>query len=313
MINVMRYALAAGALALGCAVAPSASAMAAPARPLPAATALTAPRPLKKAPAFQKRAPLYTLTVSPTQSFPTASDELVPGGTASNNQMFVDGSLFINVAPRVRIFEKMINHADVGGARYKNGRPDYGGFGRDTENQEGLSWDFARDLSLDLAYRERHRVCCPAATDVKSGRYFTGVLGGITYTFGPRTRIGKPFKAYAEETFVNHHLVSSVKIPKGQSDFGKRTLFKGSIAAQFELFGQQRVVPWVEYQNFSTIFDNNLVPSHTNRSIVGLQIKGTRYVSYKAYMKNDHQYGAGADVPHSVNLYLTASFKFTGE
>ena len=312
MTNVMRAALATSALALGFTAAASTIAAAASA-PVPAATATpaAAPRAIRKAPPLHKRPPLYTLTLSPTQSFPTASDELVPGGTLGNNQVFVDGSLFVQVAPRVRVFEKLINHADVGGARWKNGRPDYGGFGRDTENQEGLAWNFAPDLALDLAYRERHRVCCPSGS--VSGRYYTGVLGGITYTFGPRTRIGKPFRAYVEETYVNHHLIAGVKIPKGQHDIGKRTLFKGSISAQFEVFGQQRVVPWVEYQNFSTLFNNNLVPSHTNRSIVGIQIKGTPFVSYRAFMKNDHQYGAGADVPHSVNLYLSASFKLSGD
>jgi len=264
---------------------------------------------------LKRREPLIVLDVRPTQSFPLSADERSLPGQPTDNEIVLDGDLFIALKPHLHAFIKYDNPAEIDGATYKNGVRTYPGYNRDERTSEGFSWDFPHGLALDVGHRERHRTCCPGAGDptVAAKRFYTATYAGVTYVFGPNSMIGKPFRVYAEEMFVNHHHDIGVPIPPGPYDEGKKTVFQYWMRGQFELFGQQKVVPYIEYQNFTGFFAMDVVPAHTSRTFTGLRINASKLLAYDVHIQNDHNYAPTPNSGHNVSLYVDAIFKYVSD
>jgi len=252
---------------------------------------------------------LIDLTLSLARGFATGPDQLVLPGQLNDTELLPAGALLINLTPRFSLFERRTNHADVSGRIYKKGKPTYSGLGYDIEYDTGASYDVTKDLNLDVFDRVRWRTCCPSAGDAenKQPRLERAFVTGATYRFGPKTVVGKPITAHLEGVLVDHHLDLGTKVPTGTNPPGSLLVYRSSLFFQVPVFGSQ-FVPFIGFEHFMDYFDNNLVPSTTNRSDYGFRLKGTSFVSYRVYVQNDHQTNPGGNVPHKVTLYTEASF-----
>ena len=320
-LRVVPWSLALASLALPAAAqqAPGDPAAAPPsivAGPLaPAAQPTTAPNPAsERGSAAARRGrrpkrPRWDLTLTAEQAFPTGADQLVPPGTLNSNQILPAGELRYNITPRLNAFVLRRNHFDVGGRQYKGGKPSYGGFALDIEWDEGLGYAVSRDLAVSEEYVYRYRNCCPNAGDPANNkpRVLQGPRTNVTWTVGPETIVGRPLRLHAEGTYVDHNLDLGVGLPAGTPVLGNTWVYKLTAYLNVPVLGQKKFVPYVGVEHFDDFFNNQTVPSTTNRSEYGVNIRGNGYMSYRAYVKNDHQTNPDGDVPHKVDLYLEAS------
>lgn len=259
----------------------------------------------------KKRKPLLNFSLNVEKSYALGADQLTPPGTVNDNQVLLGGALDVNLTPRLRAFVSRSNHFSVSGRRYKKGKPDYSGAGWDLEYDGGLSFAASKDLTLLEEYVYRYRVCCPNAGDPRNSkpRILQGPRTQITYLAGPQTRIGRPLRLRAEATYAIHHLDLGFGLPAGTPVLGNTWVSKVSAYLSVPVYGQRQFVPFVGVEHFSDFFDNQRVPSMTNRTEVGFRLRGTPFVSYRAYVKNDHQTNPGGDVSHKVMLYFVTTFK----
>lgn len=285
----------------------------------------------RERPARVSRREPFSIEVSPFGYMPTGSDQLAtsPGnyeygpsksgkltatplvspGTPAVNQIFFDGQAQFRITSRLRAFYRRVNHASIDGKR--NGK--YGGGAWDLESQEGLAYGgLLPGLTVDAFYRERHRIYGSNNVGTSTPRFYTGVSMGVTQVFGGETIVGRPYRLYVEATDVDHHLDAGVPIPPGQFDLGKHVIYRLAFRTQVPVYGQNKVVPYFEAINFEDYFNNNLQPSHTNRQIMGVAVRGTRYVGWDFYVKNDHQYDPLGDVPHNVGIFAVMHLKYGG-
>ena len=260
----------------------------------------------------RERTPLIELTLSPQQSWALGGDQLTPRGVVNDNGPQIAGDLYVNVAPHLRAFERRVLHYDVSGATFKKGKPSFSGFGIDVEYDSGLTYALTSDLSVAEQYIYRYRQCCPNAGDPANNkpRVEQGPRTEVSYATGPRTRIGRPLRFSAQATYVDHHLDLGTGLPGGTPVLGKAWVTKVTAYLYLPVYAQSKVVPYFGVEHFTDFFNNNLVPSMTNRTVTGIQIRGTRFASYRAYVKNDHQTNPNGDVPHKVTLFLESSFHF---
>lgn len=259
----------------------------------------------------KKRAPLVEANLRVEKTYAIGADQLTPPGVVNDNQILLGGDLFIRLAPKLRFVASRSNHFDVGGRTFKSGKPVYGGAGWDLEYRFGLAYAFTKDLNVVEAYDYRYRVCCPNAADRTNTKPRTkqGLFTGISYRVGPNTRIGKPLQLRLEGTYIDHHVDLGFGLPAGTPVLGNAWVYKVAAYLSVPVFGQTQVVPFIGGEHFIDYFDSQLVPSMTNRSEYGVRIKGSSFMSYRAYVKNDHQTNPNGDVPHKVTLYLETTFK----
>jgi hypothetical protein len=286
------------------AAAPPAGAPAAVAQATPLATPTPSPR-------VTRRRALVDLTISPFKSFGVGGDQLAPPGTLTDNQIFFNGQLDINVLPGVRLYERRENHVDLGGRQFKKGKPSYGGLSDDLEYDTGVAVLVTKQLELAQEFMYRYRVCCPGSGDPQNPtpRIEQGLRTDITYLAGPLTRIGRPLRLRVEGNYVNHHLDLGLALPAGTPVLGKTWVPKVAATLSVPVYGQTRVIPYFTVEHYSDFYDNNLTPSMTNRTFYGFRIRGTSFASYRAFVKSEHQTNPGGDVSHKVELYLESSFR----
>jgi hypothetical protein len=277
-----------------------------------AQTAQTAPAPKLRTPKPPERKKLFDLTISPSKSYGLGGDQLAPPGTLTDNQIFINGELAIHVLPRMRLYEKRDNHVDLGGRTFKKGKANYGGFSQDLEYDTGIAYEVSKQLEIGEEFMYRYRVCCPAAGDPTNPnpRSEQGLRSQITYLAGPLTRIGRPLRLRVEGNYVNHHLDLGAGLPAGTPVLGKTWVSRVSATLSVPLYGQTKVVPFFTVDHYSDLFDNNPTPSMTNRTYLGIRMRGTPFTSYRAFIKSEHQTNPGGDVSHKVVLVLESSFKF---
>ncbi len=259
----------------------------------------------------KKHRSLFNLSLNAEKSYALGGDQLMPPGVVNDNQILLGGKLEANLTPKLRAFVSRSNHFSIAGRRYKKGKPSYSGAGWDLEYDAGLEYAVSKDLSVGEAYVYRYRVCCPNAGDPTNTkpRVKQGLRSEVTYLAGPNTVAGKPLRLHAEATYVDHHADLGLGLPGGTPVLGHVWVTKISAYLSLPFFGKQ-FVPFVGGEHFTDIFNNQLVPSTTNRSEYGFRLKGTKIVSYRAYVKNDHQTNPAGDVSHKVTLYLETTFKF---
>jgi hypothetical protein len=281
------------------------SAPAAAAQAAPAAPKLRTPKP-------PERKKMFDLTISPAKTYGLGGDQLAPAGTLTDNQIFINGELVMHVLPRTRLYERRDNHVDLGGRTFKNGKANYGGFSQDLEYDTGLAYEVSKQLEIGEEFMYRYRVCCPAAGDPANPnpRSEQGLRTVITYLTGPMTRIGRPLRLRVEGNYVNHHLDLGARLPAGTPVLGKTWVPKVSATLTVPVYGQTKIVPYFTVEHYSDLFDNNPTPSMTNRTYIGIRVRGTALTSYRAYVKSEHQTNPGGDVSHKVVLFLESSFKF---
>lgn len=319
MICSLRPALIAlaSAVALPLVAAPVFARDAAPAAPVLAPTAIVASandagHPKKKAKS-KKRKPFVQLNLSLEKSYAIGADQIPPQGALNDNEIMPAGSLTLNLTPRLRLVESRLNHFSIGGRRYKGAKntPSFSGLGYDIEYRTTLAYALAKDLELSEAYAYRWRTCCPGAGDPLNNkpRLRHELITGLTYKFGPNTVVGKPLQVHVEAAINDHHLDLGTGLPAGTPVLGRALLGKETFYSQVPAFGKN-FVPYFGFEHFTSIFDNQLVPSTINRSIFGFRINGNSFMSYRAYVKNDHETNPGGNVSHKVSLYLETTFKF---
>jgi hypothetical protein len=260
----------------------------------------------------RERQPLIELTLTPQQSFALGGDQLTPPGTVNDNGPQIAGDLYVRLAPKLRALGKRVIHYDVSGATFKKGKPSYSGFAIDNEYDWGLIYALNPQLSVTEEYIYRYRQCCPNAGDPANNkpRVEQGPRTEVTFATGPNTRIGRPLRFLAQATYVEHHADIGIGLPGGTPVQGKTWVSKLTAYLYLPVYGQSKVVPYFGVEHFNDFFNNQLVPSMTNRTVTGIQIRGTRFASYRAYVKNDHQTNPAGDVPHKVTLFLESSFRF---
>jgi len=283
---------------------------------IPVAAAQAAPT---SAPAPKLRTPKppeprrqIDLTISPAKTFGLGGDQLAPPGTLTDNQLFINGELVIHLLPRTRLYERRDNHVDLGGRTFKKGKASYGGLSQDLEYDTGLAYEVSKQLEIGEEFMYRYRVCCPGAGDPANAtpRREQGLRTQVTYLAGPLTRIGRPLRLRVEGNYVNHHLDLGLGLPAGTPVLGKTWVPKVSATLTVPVYGQTKVVPYFTVEHYSDFYDNNLTPSMTNRTYIGIRVRGTALTSYRAYIKSEHQANPGGDVSHKVVLFLESSFKF---
>ena len=251
----------------------------------------------------------WDLLLTAEKSFAIGADQLVPPGTLSDNQIVPGGVLTYNFSPKWRAYVLRRNHEDVGGRNFKGGKPSYGGFSLDIEWDEGVGYAFSRDFFMTEEYMYRYRNCCPNAGDPanKTPRVEQGLRTNATWAVGPETIVGRLVRFHGEGNYVDHHLDLGTGLAAGTPVLGNTWVYKLSAYVYFPIYNQKKVVPFFGFEHFDDFFNNNQVPSWTNRSEYGMEIRTGKPLNYRAYVKNDQQTNPDGDVPHKVTLYLEAA------
>jgi hypothetical protein len=284
--------------------APTADDPIAPASPGPVKVAQT--RHLQRG---RRTKPLVNLDLNFETSVPMGGDQLVPAGAPGEGlPWFWGGALAVNATNKLRIFEDRINHEDVAGQRYKKGLPSYSGLDWDIEYRTGAAYAPRSDLQVEEAYVYRYRACCPNAGDPTNTkpRVKHGWLTGITGRLGPRTAVGRPLQLHAEATWVYHHPDIGLAQPGGTPVVGDTWIYKMNATVFVPFFGR-KFVPWFLVEQHSDFFNNQLTPSITNRTEYGFNLNASPLISYRLYVKNDHE--PGGDVSHKIELYFVTTLK----
>jgi hypothetical protein len=260
----------------------------------------------------KKRVPRFQLDIDTIKPYALGADQLVLPGEPGDNQLIFGGHVYFNITPRLRAYEVRDNHFDVVGRTFKKGKPNYSGQSWDLQYDTGLRYEITRSLSISEDYVYRYRVCCPNAADATNStpRIKQGPRTTLEAWFGPVTRIGQVLMIKDEATYVIHHYDLGEGLPAGTPVLGNTWINNIEAYAYIPILGQRQVVPFFGVEHYTDFFDNDRVPTMTNRTQAGLIIRGTRFVSYRFYVKNEHQTNPGGDVSHKVMLYLESSFKF---
>ena len=86
-----------------------------------------------------------------------------------------------------------------------------------------------------------------------------------------------------------------------------------SFTARIPVFHERKVVPFVNWTDLGTYFDNYPYPLYQNVYQIGMGYTPSRYVTYQATVRNVRQHNQGTPFPnpeiqHYSWLLLTASF-----
>ena len=253
----------------------------------------------------------FSANLTLSKSYALGADQLSLPGQNTSNQIFLDGNLQYQVAPRYRLYFKKADKNSTGGRQYSaKGVPTYGGFSNDVQDTVGFSYAAGRNEQYDVFYTYRYRTCCPGAADPKnlSQRHFHGIGVGYTNRFGHESKIGKPFTIYLEETRVKH--MFDVVGASSVGDIGPQwILTSGYFNAQFRVWGQQKLIPYYQYEHFDTFMDNNLTGTHSNRTRIGFRMPGNKLASYNFYVRNTQPYNPTVNTTHDVMLVLETTLK----
>lgn len=202
--------------------------------------------------------------------------------------------------------------AHLGVAGRTNGK--YGNSGYDYEELESLEWTFSPVLVLNAGWDYRATVCCPGAGDPTNPtpRAKHGPFISMAWRFGPDTIVGKPFALGLRTTFVDHEFNAAAQsgLARGVTDIGKKNEYVPTLYWNIPIFHQNKLVPFLGWEYYSTFFDNKPTLSYTNRKVFGFALRLTDKINVRVTDKNDQNWNVGPDGTHKSYLQIEAGYRF---
>ena len=201
--------------------------------------------------------------------------------------------------------------AHLGVAGRTNGK--YGGSGYDYEELESFEWTFNPVLVMNVGWDYRATVCCPGAGDPTNPtpRAKHGPFISMGWRFGPTTVVGKPFALSLRTTFVDHEFNAAAQsgLARGVTDIGRKNEYVPTLYWNIPIYHQNRFVPFLGWEYYTTFFDNRPTLSYTNRKVFGLAMRLTNDFSVRIIDKNDQNWNVGPDGTHKAYMQVEAAYR----
>jgi hypothetical protein len=259
------------------------------------------------------------IEIEPTlvETISTGSDVHQPGGAPNAlpyDLLRLTGQARYRFNKHFAIQYQRIAHTGSAGRNYKNGKASYGGSGYDYEERELAVWTFSPLLNVRAGYHYRARVCCAGAGDPNAiPRFLGGFMTDVTWrTFKPGLG-GRPLSLNFRYEQNDHRFseAAQANLVRGDYDSGQKPTFSISGYANFYIYHQTKLVPYVGEEYYSTYFSNSPHMSITNRKVYGAAYAISNDATLRAFVKNDQNVGnIGGDVSHKSYMQIELSYRF---